>query len=214
MAENAEARRKGKAQGIYSLSEAEYLEFVQLSILAGRTMAADAGSATSAPSAVPPVAWKNEGQIVMGMRSELDLEDLNNRTNWRRDRRMGSYHNVRGQGSAQETGESSELKVFLAQAAADTRVLEEESGIEFLAREIGGKVCDFMLKPGEEVDINVSLSQVGLDALMATELRRWFRQALGIQVSVLEMMMAGSLAQLAGGVAGGLQTKLTSGSAS
>ena len=140
VAENAEARRNSKAQGIYSLSEAEYLEFVELSILAAQTNLAEA---LSAPSVVPPLAWKNKGQIVTGMRSELDLEDPNNRANWRRDRRMGSYHNVRSQGSEQGTGDSSELKVFLARAAEDTRVLEERSGIEFLAREIGGEVYDF-----------------------------------------------------------------------
>lgn len=54
-----------------------------------------------------------------------------------------------------------------------------------------------MLKPGESVDTSLSLKQIGLDSLMATELRRWFRQLLGLQVSVLEIIRTGSLIQLA-----------------
>lgn len=54
-----------------------------------------------------------------------------------------------------------------------------------------------MLKPGENVDTSLSLKQIGLDSLMATELRRWFRQLLGLQISVLEIMGTGSLIQLA-----------------
>jgi hypothetical protein len=204
VAESAVAQRNTKAQGIYSLGEREYLEYVELSILAAKTKLSEV---TLAPSVVPPVAWKNDGQIIMGLRSELDLEDPNNRTNWRRDRRMGSYHNVRREGSGQDAGDSGALKGFLSRAADDTAVLKEKISVEFLAREIGGKVYDFMLKPGEDVDIGLSLSQMGLDSLMATELRRWLRQMLGLQVSVLEIMGSGSLRQLAETVAGGLTTK-------
>lgn len=205
VAESAVAQRNTKAQGIYSLGEKEYLEYVELSILAARTSLADS---SSAPSVVPPVAWKNGGQIIMGMRSELDLEDPSNRTNWRRDRRMGSYHNVRSSSAELDSADSNELKRFLTSAADDTKILSEKTSIEFLAREIGGKVYDFMLKPGEEVDISLSLAQMGLDSLMATELRRWFRQVLGLQVSVLEIMGSGSLNQLAETVAGSLKAKL------
>jgi aryl carrier-like protein len=205
VAESAVAQRNTKAQGIYSLGEKEYLEYVELSILAAKQKPDDS---ILAPSTNPPVAWKNDGQIIMGLRSELDLEDPNNRTNWRRDRRMGSYHNVRSRGVDQESGDSSELKKFLSAAADDKKVLDEKASVAFLAREIGAKVYDFMLKPGEEVDVSLSLAQMGLDSLMATELRRWFRQVLGLQISVLEIMGSGSLSQLAEMVSAGLKTKL------
>lgn len=50
-----------------------------------------------------------------------------------------------------------------------------------------------MLKSDEEVDIALSLAQLGLDSLMAVELRRWWKQALGVQISQLEIMATGSL---------------------
>lgn len=37
---------------------------------------------------------------------------------------------------------------------------------------------------------------MGLDSLMAIELRRWWRIALGLDVSVLEIMGAGTLEEL------------------
>jgi aryl carrier-like protein len=204
VAESAVAQRNTKAQGIYSLGESEYLGYVELSILAAMSKSPSA----SVPSILPPVAWKNDGQIVMGLRSELDLEDPNNRTNWRRDRRMGSYHNIRNKGSDENASDSNGLKLFLTRISEDVAALGEAGSVEFLAVEVGRKVYDFMLKPGEEdIDISLSLAQIGLDSLMATELRRWFRQVLGLQVSVLEIMGSGSLRQLAETVSASLAVK-------
>ena len=58
------------------------------------------------------------------------------------------------------------------------------------------KILDFMLKDANDLDVTKSLSQVGVDSLMATELRRWRRIALGQQISVLEIMSADSTESL------------------
>ena len=66
-----------------------------------------------------------------------------------------------------------------------------------------------MLKPeGEEVDLSQSLANIGMDSLMAIELRRWWKQVFGLDVSVLEIMGAGSLEGLGGLAAEGLRGKL------
>lgn len=46
-----------------------------------------------------------------------------------------------------------------------------------------------MLKPDEEVDTSLRLAEMGLDSLMAVEPRRWARQACGLMVSVLEIII-------------------------
>ncbi|KAF5490577.1 Highly reducing polyketide synthase FUM1 [Colletotrichum fructicola] len=194
VAESAVAQRNTKAQGIYFLGEKKYLDYVEHSIFAAK---GNLSAYEATPSSRPPKAWKNESQVVMGLRSELHLEDPNNRCNWRRDRRMGAYHNIRNKQADESGGDSSALKTFLNLASENPDLLSDKANIEFLAQEIGAKVYDFMLKPGEDVDTSLSLAQIGLDSLMATELRRWFRQLLGLQVSVLEIMASGSLFQLA-----------------
>lgn len=211
VAENAHAMHNIKAQGLYLLGEREFLDFLELSLLDSYP----AGLGAAAPKAIPPTPWCNSAQIVMGLRSEQDLDDPNNRTMWRRDRRMGIYHNVRIDDST-KTSESNALQEFLARIVTaeggeeGKSLLREKSSIDFLAREIGTKIYDFLLKPDEEVDVGLTLAQVGLDSLMAIELRRWFKGAFGLTLSVLEIVGSGTLSQLAELVANKLLEKLES----
>ncbi|KAL2272522.1 hypothetical protein FJTKL_06515 [Diaporthe vaccinii] len=120
VADNAQAMRNTKAQGIYFLGEREYLDYVDHTILSNKPgqKALDSG----APSSQPPLAWKDDGQVIMGLRSELHLEDPNNRCNWRRDRRMGSYHNIRsGQAGTGAGDDSGALKALLDQGGRGAR---------------------------------------------------------------------------------------------
>ncbi|KAI2617780.1 hypothetical protein GGR54DRAFT_640866 [Hypoxylon sp. NC1633] len=214
VAENAHAMHNIKAQGLYLLGEREFLDFFELGLLDSYP----AVSSAAAPSAVPPAPWYNSAQVMMGLRSEQDLDDPNNRTMWRRDRRMGIYHNVRVEGPA-KTNESNALQEFLArlsttsgppgEGAEDGKaLLREQTSLDFLAHEIGRKIYDFLLKPEEEVDVGLTLAQMGLDSLMAIELRRWFKGAFGLTLSVLEIVGSGTLAQLAELVAAKLLEKL------
>jgi acyl carrier protein len=214
VAENPIARRNVKAQGLYFLGEREFLDMVELG-MRGDPPALSAAS----PSSSPPRAWSNSGQIFMGLRSEMHLDDPSNRTNWRRDRRMGTYHND-APAAAAAAQELSAVKQFLSRLAAEhdeqggeavVALLDQQATTEFIALETGRKIYDFMLQPEAEVDINLSLQQIGLDSLMAIELRRWFRQAFGLQISVLEVMNTPSLGQLGVVVAEKLKEKLLGG---
>ncbi|KAK3360559.1 polyketide synthase [Lasiosphaeria hispida] len=217
VADNPFARRNMKAQGLYFLGEQEFLDFVHHHLLH------PGGGDESGGTLTNRTPWQNHGQVLMGLRSELHLDDPNNRTNWRRDRRMGIYHNVSPGGDddvakARDRSETSALAVFLSRVLAPGQedgeaaaLLASPDNIEFLAREIGKKIFEFMLKPVEdanEIDTNLTLGQIGLDSLMAIELRRWFMRVFSMVVSVLEIMGSGSLIQLAGLVAAKLTEKV------
>ncbi|KAM5372640.1 hypothetical protein ACJZ2D_007414 [Fusarium nematophilum] len=211
VAKNPVALRSIKLQGLYTLGEKEFLESLEASLLNSAPQASeDTGNFTDLSSGSWH-AWKSNGHIIMGLRSELHLDDPKNPTNWRRDRRMGIYHNLTIGEAPDTRGESNSLKEFL-QSLTDSDgagSLAEESTINFLAVEIGRKINDFLLKPDTAIDTGLRLSEMGLDSLTAIELRRWFRQAFGLQVSVLEMMGAASLRQLGETVAARLREKVS-----
>jgi Phosphopantetheine attachment site len=51
------------------------------------------------------------------------------------------------------------------------------------------------------------LSAFGVDSLVAIEIRNWWRQSLGLEISVLEIMNSGSIERLGKNASEGLQRK-------
>ncbi|KAL8865196.1 MAG: hypothetical protein Q9198_009433 [Flavoplaca austrocitrina] len=201
VAENSAARRKLKSQGHWFLDECGLLEFLELAILACNPQRFDNNSTGSGRT------WNNPAHIVMGLRSETPLEDPSNRSTWKRDRRMGSYHNIVDQRAIPATSGENELQKFLSRAETQPDSLNDVSSKRFLAEEIGKKMSNFMMRPEDDMDISLTLVQVGLDSLMAIEVRRWWNQVLGFEISILEIMNTGTIAELGELAAAGLKQR-------
>lgn len=207
VAETPRARRNLKAQGLYFLGEKELLDYITSCIRSMRVFEREVDPVVEAESP-----WHNPGQLIMGLRSDVPLQDPNNRTNWRRDRRMAIYHNFSLDAvELAPQNEANELQIFLKGVKDDPELLELQSSQNFLAAEIGRKIYSFMLRStdGGDIDIHLSLNQIGLDSLMAIELRRWWKQVFGMDISVLEIMGSGSLEQLGKVAAQTLDEKLS-----
>lgn len=198
VAGNAAAHRSLKARGIAFVREREYLDSVELAIHASTPDILVPGQQQQQQHHSP---WRNDGQIIMGLRSELHLEDPQNRVPWRRDRKMGFYHNTELlQGSGEEAGgrNSSTLKQIIHRIVHGGEEGDEIEVRRQLAQEFGNKVMDLMMRPGgDEVDLSLGLLELGLDSLVATELRRWFRGVVGFTITVAEIMEAESVLTLA-----------------
>ena len=206
VAENSEARKKLKSQGHCFLNDRALLEFLELAILNSNPRKPDMSNDSCEQS------WENNSHIVMGLRSEIPLDDPSNRTTWRRDRRMGLYHNAANPGPLQTACGSNMLKDLLLRIEDQPDLLNDTLTKRFLAEEIGKKVFGFIMRSEEEMDTTLTLNQVGLDSLMAIEVRRWWNQAFGFEISVLEIISSGTIAELGNLAAEGLTRKIAKGS--
>lgn len=205
LASNTGLAARLKATGAYGVRETELLDALTLAIMESQPVI------TTAPT---PSAAASTGQFVLGLRSSTSLDDPSNRALWKRDIRMSWYHNPSSQGDIAQTssgGGSSKLKEFLSSATANPDLLKEKASAIFLAEEIGKKLFDFLLRPVEELDLAVPLQDMGMDSLMAIEVRSWWKQTFGFEISVLEILGKGSIAQLGEHCAQGLLSKMGGG---
>lgn len=184
---NDRARRNLRSNGLQFLDEREFLQYLELGIL------------HRAPT-----------PIVMGLHSDTHLDDANNHVAWKRDRRMGFYHNTAKDSAPEEaSADGNDLRDFMTKVSAAPTELDKAESVEFLAMEIGKRVYSFMLKPIEEVDVSVSLVDIGLDSLMSVEMSRLWTKMFGLTISVLEIMSLGALENFGKHAAQGLKQRLT-----
>ena len=145
--------------------------------------------------------------FALGLRSAIPLSSPDNRAVWRRDIRMAIFHNS-GAAATESTGAANNvLKTFLAKAKNDPSIIMNQESIHLLAMEIGRKLFSFLLKPEEDLQISLSLADLGMDSLVAIEMRSWWKQTFGFEVKVLEMMGMGTLEALGQHAAEGLQKR-------
>jgi hypothetical protein len=166
----------------------------------------------AAANAIEDESFVSKAQLVMALRSTIPLSSPNNRNVWTRDPRMGSYRNLEvaaanqddhGSGMEKEEKEGEEdafIRKLLTTIETNPSLLDkDESFILGLARSITIALCSFMIKPyiEGEVDMKAELTAIGLDSLLAIELRNWLRRRLSLEFTILEIMRSGSLIGLA-----------------
>lgn len=107
---------------------------------------------------------------------------------------MAAFHNGEDAGTKAGAVSSNALWSFVADAKVDSSLLGRvEPG---LAQEIGKKVFSFLLKPEEDLLTSCSLSEMGMDFLVAIEVRLWWKSVFGFDISVPELMAIGTLDDL------------------
>lgn len=163
----------------------------------------------------------NQAQLVIGLRSTKPLIEPNNRTLWKRDPRMARAHlrdyasaaSASSVSAATESSGEETLHRFVSslgtQAATDPAltILDKQESREFLARQIGLRLCGFLFRSEEDLEMSLSPAAMGVDSLVAIEIRNWWRQAMGLDIGVLELMSAGSIRGLGELAAEGLKVE-------
>ena len=195
VSQNPAVLEQFKATSTHTLREQDLLDALQLVM--------------TQSSARPPSSddYINTAQLTIGLRSTKPLSDPSNRTIWKRDVRMSIYRNLESVNATNSGAANEGLKQFLAGAALEPSMLDAQANLNYLTQEIKVQLCSFMLRSEEDVDVKQSLSVLGVDSLVAIEIRNWWRQSLGLDISVLEIMGAGSMEQLGKNAAEGLRRK-------
>lgn len=184
-----------KATSTHTLQEQDLIDALQLVM-----------TECTAPS--PSAAgYRNPAQLAIGLRSTKLLSDPSNRIIWRRDIRMSQYKNLETVTASSSGAANEDLKQFLAAVAKEPSILNQQSNVDFLTHEIGMRLCNFMLQPEEDIDVKQPLSAMGMDSLIAIEIRNWWRQTLKLEISILEIINSGSIEQLGTNASEGLKRK-------
>jgi NAD(P)-dependent dehydrogenase (short-subunit alcohol dehydrogenase family) len=152
-------------------------------------------------------------QLGIGLRSTRPIDSPANRIPWRRDPRMARYRNIEEttlDDSADAPGTkpgdptaADPVRAFRLSVSSSPRSLADPSRVAELAQLVGTTLFGFMMRPLEDLDVSAPMSGggVGMDSLVAVELRNWCRQRLGLDVTVLEIVNAPSILALAGHMA-------------
>ncbi|KAK6196628.1 putative secondary metabolism biosynthetic enzyme [Pestalotiopsis sp. IQ-011] len=136
--------------------------------------------------------------FVMGLGPTTQLNSPGNRAIWRDDRRMAVYHNATSMAAVAESGAAKgpaeAIRAFLRSSLADSSILTTGEAARFLGAEIGKQLSGLLLKSDqEEPNLSQPLIDLGLDSLVAIELRAWWKETLGFNISTLELLRASSL---------------------
>ncbi|KKP04811.1 hypothetical protein THAR02_03069 [Trichoderma harzianum] len=113
-----------------------------------------------------------------------------------RDRRMAQAHlQDSGATSGASTG-SEDFGQFMKSVNASPSLLDTPNNLDFLTAQIGMCIYNLMSRDAKDLDLSLNLTQLGVDSLVAIEIRNWWRRTLGVNVSPLEFMGARSIANL------------------
>lgn len=199
LSQNASVLDALRATSLHTLHEQDLLDSLQLMI------------DRSSPSAFPSktTGYVNNSQVAIGVRSTLPLSAPNNRTIWKKDPRMAVYRNLESLGGATSAsfGNDEGLKQFLRDAQKNPALLDLPDSISFLAKETGTTLFGFMMRGDEEPPLDKALVNLGVDSLVSIELRNWFRQKVGAEFTVLEVVNSSSIAHLGEQAAAKLKEK-------
>ncbi|KAK6853866.1 polyketide synthase [Apiospora arundinis] len=141
--------------------------------------------------------YTNTNTVVVGIAPDSSDHRNNGSTRLHRDVRLAAYRN-KGRSCTAVASSSSDdgLRNLLVKAKDNPELFSAPETAEVLAREIGKKLFSLILKPNQEPNIALGLTELGLDSLVAVELRAWCKAMFAVEITVLQMLAMGTLKAL------------------
>lgn len=138
--------------------------------------------------------YENPSQLVLGLASSTPISSPQTMVNWKRDRRMSTYFNLEQSGdiSTDHAGKTDSLKNQLK-----TSDLSTEEKTKMIAKSLAIALADFLIKD-HGLPLDRPLESIGIDSLVALEVRNWIRQQVGVEVSTISISQSPSIMDLSG----------------
>lgn len=203
VSQNAKVMNQLRAFSNHVLREQDVIDGLELAIRKSSPALSRWEEGSPSAAAGGPATYVSRGQFGLGLRTTQSLSATHNNVAWKHDPRMSQYRNllpagdISGSSGGGAAADDGGLKSFLASVESNPHLLEQEDQILVLARHIQSTLGGFMIRAADELDIHGAMSELGVDSLVAIELRNWFRRSMALDVSVLEIVQAESLQGLA-----------------
>lgn len=190
---NPSLLKKMRGIGWQTVKEEQLLEVLGWATMSSRTTT----SRPALPWNDPGLYFTDTNKMLIGVSPDNLSGSYNGSSRWQRDPRLAIYLNMGRQnidGAPQSSSSSSDsLRRFLDEAKHTPDLLTKPDTGAKLAFEIYRKLSSLLLKKEEEPNLALSLSELGLDSLLAVELRAWLKHVFAVEVSVLEILAMGTL---------------------
>jgi NADPH:quinone reductase-like Zn-dependent oxidoreductase/SAM-dependent methyltransferase/NAD(P)-dependent dehydrogenase (short-subunit alcohol dehydrogenase family) len=187
VSQNASIHRQVVQQMSTSISEESLLDCLYLAILRSRP--------SKELHKQTLYGFQAQNQLLHGILSKSGVPK--GQIMWKRDPRTALsriHHEKEENGVEASETKNSGLKGFLSIVQDNPETLNDALSIEVVAREIARQVTLYTMRDvDQEVDLSLSLQNFGVDSLVSIELRNWWKQAFGADVTVLQLMNGGSL---------------------
>ncbi|KAF2158800.1 hypothetical protein M409DRAFT_71433 [Zasmidium cellare ATCC 36951] len=195
VSQNQDIMTKFHKTGMRLLTENNLLNAMALAILRSTphdTKTADGG-------------YLQSSQILTGFETVVPISSPTNRVAWKRDVRMSIYHNINGatETSTSSAAEEDGLKALLSSAEAKSSVLSENDGAEanqVIAKGLASALSHILVKDEDSMHLDQPPEALGVDSLVAMEVRNWIRKQTAADISVFIILQSTSLLDLANNI--------------
>lgn len=183
--DNAQLLKKMQGTGWSVVHETELLATLDKAMMSPAPRAEHGSNSETAAS--------TNDAFLLGLVPNGSMDRVSDNSRVNQDVRMAIYHSLGSAGAGAKVGSAPDgLRAFLASVKQDPSVLHTPDAIQTLATEIASKLCSLLMLDDSQVGITTNTADLGLDSLVAVELRAWWKLNLGVDISTLELLSAGT----------------------
>ncbi|KAF7193808.1 Highly reducing polyketide synthase FUM1, partial [Pseudocercospora fuligena] len=177
-------RRTAALTGHKTVQEQELLDALALAMMAPVPEThGDGANDTFTLSSSSCSTFYDPNAFALGLASVIPLTSASNRAVWKRDRRMAIYHTQSEVICQANDSPNDKLKAYIASARLDPHILRTAEAASYVGQEIGKRLFTLLLKDQDNLNPDLALTDLGLDSLVAVELRSWCNQIFGLDIS-------------------------------